>query len=552
MFSTMPRIVDLLAPLSLLALVYHIILWVYKSWARGANVPQGPPTFPILGNIMVMPKARLHIKFMEWAKAYGDVFSLKIINQIIIVISSPTHFHELIDKRSVSSSNRPKSILADMITPNNMNMGTGRFANSTWKSMRRASAQLLNNENMRRLSEYQRAEATQLMWELSHQPDEWFSHIRRYTTSFASGIIYGVRGPTLSSPHILDFMDVHPKFLHALEIGTMPPVDLFPILTLVPERWANWKRAVKHVRVLHERLFDGLLSIVEERVRKGNGTGVFMEQMISSGHELGLKDRDHLMHLGGVLLEGSDTCSAALQNIAYAFTIFPHVLEKAREEVDRVVGTERAPDWEDIPNLPYTMAVIEECNRYRPVGPLGLPHEMVQEEIIDGVVYPKDAVIFANLYGMFHDERYFESPEEFLPERFLSHPLGVKQGIKDDPARRPNMLFGGGRRVCPGIAFAKTSLEINVANFVWGFNFFPAFDPLTGKEKYPSFDDHSTGVTATPRPFPLRIVPRSAHHMKLIDMQFSTAADVLSAYELEITAEDRMFNSKYRDHTRVL
>lgn len=61
------------------------------------------------------------------ARVYGDVFSLKIFNQTIIVINTPTLVREVIDKRSLSSANRPKSILADMITPNNMNMGTGRF-----------------------------------------------------------------------------------------------------------------------------------------------------------------------------------------------------------------------------------------------------------------------------------------------------------------------------------------------------------------------------------------------------------------------------------------
>ena len=59
---------------------------------------------------------------------------------------------------------------------------------------------------------------------------------------------------------------------------------------------------------------------------------------------------------------------------------------------------------------------------------------------------------------MYRDERYFDRPDEFIPERFLNHPFGLKDGIVDDPARRPNLHFGGGRRVCPGISAAKSTL----------------------------------------------------------------------------------------------
>ena len=65
---------------------------------------------------------------------------------------------------------------------------------------------------------------------------------------------------------------------------------------------------------------------------------------------------------------------------------------------------------------------------------------------------------YSLLGGMGHDERYFEKPEVFNPDRFVKHPFGIKEDCVDDPARRPNLQFGGGRRVCPGIAFAKTSM----------------------------------------------------------------------------------------------
>ncbi|KAF9492847.1 cytochrome P450 [Pleurotus eryngii] len=381
--------------------------------------------------------------------------------------------------------------------------------------MRRASGQLLNNDSMQCLSEYQRAEATQLMWDICQDRSNLFEHIRRYMTSFMLGVLYGSRGPSLSSPDVADFMDVHPKFMAILEIDTAPPVDIFPVLKL-------------------EQLFDRLLSKVENRLESGQQNGALLEEAILHEREWGLISRDHLLHLGGTLLEGSDTCSAALQNAVYTLTIFPEIQRKLHAELNDVVGRDRVPEWDNLLNLPYLKAFIEECNRYRPVGPLGLPHAMSKDEVIDSYLYPKDAVIFTNIYGMFHDERYFDHPEEFIPERFLERPFGIKKGVDDDPARRLNMLFGAGRRVCPGIVLAKATLEINIANFAWGFEFLPLVDAISGKGVYPSLDTYAPGITATPQAFPVRIIPRSEEHIRTIQAQFESLQIALS----------RMYNSQ--------
>ena len=69
--------------------------------------------------------------------------------------------------------------------------------------------------------------------------------------------------------------------------------------------------------------------------------------------------------------------------------LHPHVLKKAHEEIDRVVGTSRLPDFDDRENLPYIEAIFQEVLRcassivvnlsalnivvcrWRPVVPLG-------------------------------------------------------------------------------------------------------------------------------------------------------------------------------------
>lgn len=67
-----------------------------------------------------------------------------------------------------------------------------------------------------------------------------------------------------------------------------------------------------------------------------------------------------IRHLGGTLLEGSDTSSAVLQGLILLLIAYPEVQAKAQEEIDKVVGQDSPPTWDDIENLPYLKALIEE------------------------------------------------------------------------------------------------------------------------------------------------------------------------------------------------
>lgn len=43
--------------------------------------------------------------------------------------------------------------------------------------------------------------------------------------------------------------------------------------------------------------------------------------------------------------------------------LHPHVLTKAQEEIDRVVGPKRLPDFDDRESLPYIEAIFQEVLR---------------------------------------------------------------------------------------------------------------------------------------------------------------------------------------------
>lgn len=251
-------------------------------------------------------------------------------------------------------------------------------------------------------------------------------------------------------------------------------------------------------------------------------------------------------NLGGTLVEASDTVPVTIWSFIICAVLYPEQQAIAAAEIARVIGTDRVPRHEDLSNLPYTRAFISESMRMYPVAPVGIPHEMSQDQVIDGVLYPKGATVFQNTWFMFRDERYFDQPHEFMPERFLNSPFGTRPGVVDDPARRDTLLWGSGRRVCPGQIAAKASIEVICPYLLWAFDFERVVDPVTGHESQPAFKfEH--GIVAVPEKIPCRIVPKSQRHVETVRREFGRVAEDLQRYELEVSAEDAAYNEKFRD-----
>lgn len=67
----------------------------------------------------------------------------------------------------------------------------------------------------------------------------------------------------------------------------------------------------------------------------------------------------------------------------------PDIQKKAQEEIDRVVGNHRLPDFGDRESMPYTDAIYREVMRTRPILPLGFPRTSTEDDVYNGYFIPK-------------------------------------------------------------------------------------------------------------------------------------------------------------------
>ena len=89
-------------------------------------------------------------------------------------------------------------------------------------------------------------------------------------------------------------------------------------------------------------------------------------------------------------------------------------------EIDQVIGRERALCFEDRTNLPYTEATLLEVLRFRPIAPVGVAHISATDVKVRDYIIPKDSEILINILAMHLDPNLWDDPEVFNPKRFLS------------------------------------------------------------------------------------------------------------------------------------
>ena len=74
-------------------------------------------------------------------------------------------------------------------------------------------------------------------------------------------------------------------------------------------------------------------------------------------------------------------------------SLYPEVQKKAQEELARVVGPGRLPDFDDYESLIYIRAIMLETVRWMPGVPMGVPHKVTRDDEYRGFFIPKGTTI---------------------------------------------------------------------------------------------------------------------------------------------------------------
>ncbi|KAK3700221.1 hypothetical protein LTR37_016100 [Vermiconidia calcicola] len=433
----------------------------------------------------------------------------------MIVLSSDTAVKDILDRRSGNYSDRPDMYIGQTIASGGMRLVVMRYG-KFWRMIHKTIHNILNIRAAVTYVPYQDLENKVMLQGFLDTPEEFLDHLRRYTFSLSTQIIFGYRAPDTKDQNLQQLFWSFERWGNLVASGSAKLTDLFPAIQSLP-RLLNPQ--VREAEWLHEKekdLYVRLWMRAKRGLEAGTGHPCFCNDLLRAQKVEQFSD-DQAAYISGSLLEaGADTTAATLYGFILAMVVWPEVQKKVWAEVDRVVGTERLPTVDDYDHLPYVRCCIKEAMRWMPTVILGVPHAALQEDYYNGFRIPAGATIINNVWAIHMDPKRSPSPRTFNPDRFAADSRTLYESATGVPQERDNYVFGAGRRLCQGIHIAERSLFLGIARLIFAFEFSPAINDRTGQPITYDVDDLVGGITVEPRHYPCTITLRSESKAKMI------------------------------------
>ncbi|XP_069130187.1 cytochrome P450 2B5-like [Argopecten irradians] len=475
--------------------VVLLILVVSRSLQNPANVPPGPTGYPIIGCLPLIRNRNILEVFRELRKQYGDVFSLKLGLNRMVVVNGSEALREAFVKRADEFSDRPASfIIRDIFK--NRGIGT---SGEHWKHTRTFSLSTLRNFGFGRRSLESRIQEEVTSYldaieKLNGKPHDLKDLTVQAISNNICSITFGNRFEYTDE----EFKRLISLFAENFRLNTVGgSTRSFPWLRHLPGNYFNVQKQVKIFKEIigfvAERVSEHRISLDENSER--DFIDAFLIQQKKRGQDDPLFDDMNItVTVMNLFVAGTDTTATMIRwAILYLIHNKP-IQDKLRQEIMTVVGTSRLPSLADKTDMPYYEAFITEVLRVGNIAPLSVPHAAKKDIQFRDMVIPKRSIILPNLDSVMSDPELFEDPDEFRPERFLG------QDGKLNGKEKNVIAFSLGRRVCLGESLARMELFLFMTSLLQRFEFLPE-----SPNKLPSLDS-TLGLARAAKDYSCRAV----------------------------------------------
>ncbi|PPQ86330.1 hypothetical protein CVT25_005631 [Psilocybe cyanescens] len=443
----------------------------------------------------------------------------------MVVLNTLDLARQLLEKRSTVYSDRPYNAMIDLME---WDFAVGfKPYGPEWRHHRRLFQQAFRTgATTLGYRAIQTDKVNDFLHALLEDPDEFRYHCKALSAAVIMRVIYGYD----SAPKEDYFVDLSEAAMVKMCDSWIAPgamvVNTLPILRHLPSWFpgATFKKYAIEGQELTRKFRDDPFAFVTKSIAAGTAKHSAVSDMIAND-----EDQETIKEVAAAGYgAGADTTMAALAWFFYAMILHSEVQKKAQEELDRVVGNGRLPTYEDRDSLPYIDAVVKEVLRWRPIGPLGLPHATSFDDIYDGYFIPKGTIVMANIWAIANDKNIYEKPEIFNPDRYFDNDgkLSV-EGIHPEV-----WSFGFGRRcvkfgigiilfllfyytmssICPGRQLALdtvSQLNLSIATVLSTFDILKKKDANGNVIPVDEDIEVADGVVSHAADFACAVTPRS-------------------------------------------
>jgi cytochrome P450 len=225
--------------------------------------------------------------------------------------------------------------------------------------------------------------------------------------------------------------------------------------------WFNLSGEVRRNLKKSEGARQIIRGIINQRKASSGRFDDLLEMLLDARYEdtgLPMEEYQVIDEILVLLIAGHETTANAL-----SWTLY--LLANHRDELARLRAATENLDLKACVTNAHLAAVIKESMRIYPPAWIS-DRVSLGDDNYEQYYFPKDTIIAIFYYGLHRNEKYWESPLEFLPDRFLKHNA-------DKEKQKAYYPFGSGPRLCIGNNFAMAEMVIFLQAFIHQFDVFP-------------------------------------------------------------------------------